>query len=106
VGEPVRRYGQIIGFATVPIAPGQHVPPELRYGRFRQIMPRRRRRRCRTRSARDQGIRLPTAVATRNYIGILTSVNCSACRGTRRRRVQEKNFTGDNPLADFPMSTA
>ena len=25
VGEPVRRYGQIIGFATVPIAPGQHV---------------------------------------------------------------------------------
>src|SRR4051812_9618572 len=25
VGEPVRRYGQIIGFATVPISPGQHV---------------------------------------------------------------------------------
>ena len=25
VGEPIRRYGQIIGFATVPIAPGQHV---------------------------------------------------------------------------------
>ena len=25
VGEPVRRYGQIIGFATQPIAPGQHV---------------------------------------------------------------------------------
>src|SRR6202165_3148303 len=25
VGEPVRRYGQIIGFATIPIAPGQHV---------------------------------------------------------------------------------
>ena len=24
-GEPVRRYGQIIGFATVPIAPGEHV---------------------------------------------------------------------------------
>ena len=24
-GEPVRRYGQIIGFATAPIAPGQHV---------------------------------------------------------------------------------
>ena len=24
-GEVVRRYGQIIGFATVPIAPGQHV---------------------------------------------------------------------------------
>src|SRR5260221_6325807 len=25
VGEPIRRYGQIIGFATVGIAPGQHV---------------------------------------------------------------------------------
>ena len=25
VGEPVRRYGQIIGFATAPISPGQHV---------------------------------------------------------------------------------
>ena len=25
VGEPVIRYGQIIGFATAPIAPGQHV---------------------------------------------------------------------------------
>ena len=25
IGEPVKRYGQIIGFATVPIAPGQHV---------------------------------------------------------------------------------
>src|SRR6202042_1070214 len=25
VGEPIRRYGQIIGFATQPIAPGQHV---------------------------------------------------------------------------------
>src|SRR3954462_5158753 len=25
VGEPIRRYGQIIGFATSAIAPGQHV---------------------------------------------------------------------------------
>ena len=25
LGEPIRRYGQIIGFATVPISPGQHV---------------------------------------------------------------------------------
>ena len=24
-GEPIRRYGQIIGFATAPIAPGAHV---------------------------------------------------------------------------------
>ena len=25
VGEPIHRYGQIIGFATQPISPGQHV---------------------------------------------------------------------------------
>ena len=25
VGQPVRRYGQVIGFATRPIAPGDHV---------------------------------------------------------------------------------
>src|SRR3954449_11684328 len=25
IGEPIRRYGQIIGFAIAPIAPGQHV---------------------------------------------------------------------------------
>ena len=25
IGEPIRRYGQIIGFATAPIPPGQHV---------------------------------------------------------------------------------
>src|SRR6188472_873668 len=25
VGEPIRRYGQIIGFATTAISPGQHV---------------------------------------------------------------------------------
>src|SRR5436309_15484524 len=30
VGEPVRRYGQIIGFATAPITPGQHVHTQNR----------------------------------------------------------------------------
>ena len=36
-GEPVRRYGQIIGFASAAIAPGQHVHvAQLRDGRFRQ----------------------------------------------------------------------
>src|ERR1700721_3835708 len=30
VGEPIRRYGQIIGFGTAPIAPGQHVHTQNR----------------------------------------------------------------------------
>lgn len=81
-GQPVRRYGQIIGFASQAIAAGEHVHVHnLAMGDF----------------ARDyafgvdaKGVTAPTGdsfmgivrgdgrVATRNYIGILTSVNCSA----------------------------
>ena len=84
-GEPIRKFGQIIGFASEDIAPGQHVhthncafaaferdydfcadaahdeplPPELR--------------------ATFEGFHRPNGkVGTRNYIGIMTSVNCSA----------------------------
>jgi len=84
-GEPVRKYGQVIGFASKHIAPGDWVhehnvglhdfarnyrhaegakndellPPELR--------------------ATFEGYLRPNGkVGTRNYIGILTSVNCSA----------------------------
>jgi altronate hydrolase len=82
-GEPVLKFGQIIGFATQPIAPGQHVHVHnLGMGEFtkdyafgqdakptRMIDP----------PATFQGIRRRNGrVATRNYIGILTSVNCSA----------------------------
>ena len=83
--EPVRKYGQIIGFAAKPIAPGDWVhehnvvlqdfardyrfaedakndellPPELR--------------------AHFEGYVRPNGrTGTRNYIGVLTSVNCSA----------------------------
>lgn len=81
-GQPLRRYGQIIGFASQAIAAGEHVHVHnLAMGDF----------------ARDyafgvdaKGVTAPTGdsfmgivrgdgrVATRNYIGILTSVNCSA----------------------------
>src|SRR2546430_3434550 len=108
VGEPVRRYGQIIGFATAPIAPGQHVHTQnCGMGDFAKDyafgvdvtatpnfdLP-----------ATFDGIRRPDGrVATRNYIGILTSVNCSAHVAGMVADVFKKNpFTGDNPLADFP----
>ncbi len=82
-GEPVRRYNQIIGTAKVAIQPGQHVHTHnLEFSHF----------------ARDyavgqgaqstayvdapatfQGIRRADGrIATRNYVGVLTSVNCSA----------------------------
>ena len=82
-GQPVRRYSQIIGFATRAIAPGQHVHVhnlEVRdfardyafgeaYEPTRFIQP----------PATFMGIvRADGRVATRNYIGILSTVNCSA----------------------------
>jgi altronate hydrolase len=107
-GEPIRRYGQIIGFATAPIAPGQHVhtqncgmgdfAKDYAYGVDVKPVPNF------DLPATFEGIRRPDGrVATRNYIGILTSVNCSAHVASLVADVFKKNpFTGDNPLADFP----
>ena len=82
-GQPVRRYNQIIGFATRDIKAGEHIHiHNLAMGDFERdyafctdvkatqyIEPR----------ATFEGIvRADGRVATRNYIGILTSVNCSA----------------------------
>jgi len=107
-GEPIRRYGQIIGFATAPILPGAHVhvhncgmgdfAKDYAYGVDAKP----------TQSinapATFEGIRRPDGrVATRNYIGLLTSVNCSAHVASLVADAFRKNpFTGDNPLADFP----
>jgi altronate hydrolase len=105
-GNPVRRYNQIIGFASRDIAPGEHVhlnnlvmgsfdrdyafgadvkptqfisPPATFMGIVRQDGPNKGR------------------VATRNYIGILSTVNCSA---TVARGIAD-HFTRDR-LAAYP----
>jgi altronate hydrolase len=108
VGDPVRRYGQIIGFATQSIAPGEHVhehncgmgdfAKDYAYGVDARPTPNFEE------AATFMGIRRADGrVATRNYIGILTSVNCSAHVAGLVADVFKKNpFTGDNPLADFP----
>jgi altronate hydrolase len=82
-GEVVRRYDQVIGRATQPIAPGQHVHTHnLAFGDFERhhepgidARP--------TSLVADPAsflgiVRPDGRVATRNYIGVLTSVNCSA----------------------------
>ncbi|HEY5634240.1 MAG TPA: altronate dehydratase family protein [Burkholderiaceae bacterium] len=82
-GAPVKRYNQIIGFATRDIAPGQHVHTHnLEFEMFERdyqvgvdVKP--------TPSpaapARFMGIqRADGRVATRNYIGVISTVNCSA----------------------------
>lgn len=100
-GQPVRRYNQIIGTAKVDIAPGQHVHTHnLEFASF----------------ARDyaagtgthptayvatpatfMGIVRPDGrVATRNYLGVLTSVNCSA---TAARAIADHFRRDINPRA-------
>jgi altronate hydrolase len=101
-GEPVRRYNQIIGFASRDIAPGEHVHlNNLAMGAFERdyafgedMKP--------TAYASPQAtfdgiVRADGRVATRNYIGILSTVNCSAtvARGIADHFTQER-------LADFP----
>jgi altronate hydrolase len=84
-GEPVRKFDQIIGFATKAIAPGEHVHVhnmgmgetfdrtfDLAANTASGLLPEAER-------ATFQGIvRADGRVATRNYIGVLTTVNCSA----------------------------
>lgn len=100
-GDAVRRYNQVIGFARRDIRAGEHVHVHnLGMGKFERdyafcaeakptdwIRP----------PATFQGIvRADGRVATRNYIGILTSVNCSA---TVARMVAD-HFRHN--LADWP----
>src|SRR5256885_4920223 len=103
-GKPVHRYNQIIGFATQQITAGDHVHVHnVAMGDFQRdyaycalakptdyVQP----------QATFMGIRRADGrVATRNYIGILTSVNCSA---TVARMIAEhfKNRLDDYPNVD------
>jgi altronate hydrolase len=86
-GEPVKRYNQIIGFAKRAIAPGEHVHlHNLAMGDFARDyafgVDTRPTQYVDT-PATFMGIVRPDGinagrVATRNYIGILSTVNCSA----------------------------
>ena len=106
VGEPVRRYNQVIGNATQPIAPGQHVHTHnLAFSSFARahepgagVTP--------TAFAQapatfDGIVREDGRIATRNYIGVLTSVNCSA---TAARAIADHFRRDIHPeaLADYP----
>ena len=103
-GAPVRKYGQIIGFASVEIAPGDHVHTHnVEFKGFERdyafgadvtktdYVPEAQR-------ATWRGVRRPDGRwATRNYIGVLTSVNCSA---TVARYIAQSFHAG--VLAEFP----
>ena len=105
-GEAVRRYNQVIGHATQAIAAGAHVHiHNLAFSDFQRAhepgagatptdhvaVP-----------ATFEGIvRADGRVATRNYIGVLTSVNCSA---TAARAIADQFRRDIRPeaLADYP----
>ena len=83
--QPVRRYGQIIGFATAPIAPGDHVHSHnLALREFArdyafcadyepvELVPEAERRSF-------MGFHRPDGrVGTRNFVAVAATVNCSA----------------------------
>ena len=103
-GQPLRRYGQIIGFASQAINAGDHVHVHnVQMGDFARDYAFGVDTRSQPGSeAQFQGIvRADGRVATRNYIGILTSVNCSA---TVARAVADHFRRDIHPeaLADYP----
>jgi arabinonate dehydratase len=82
-GEPIKRYNQIIGFAKRPIAPGEHVHlHNMAMGEFTRdyaFGADARPTQYVDSPATFMGIvRADGRAATRNYLGILSTVNCSA----------------------------
>lgn len=106
-GEAVRKYDQIIGFATEKIAAGDHVHSNnLAFANFKraynigegaspvQMIPDIDR-------GQFQGIvRADGRVATRNYLAVLTSVNCSATAARYIAEAFDKEALADYPNID------
>lgn len=103
-GEPVRKYAQLIGLAHADIAPGEHVHTQnldfvgtdvdYEFGTDQRPVE------MVAEGARDTFMgyrRADGSVGTRNYVAIVTSVNCSA---TAARRIAD-HFTPER-LADYP----
>src|SRR6187402_61905 len=107
-GEPVRKYDQIIGFATQPVAPGDWVHTHnvemhdfARDYRFAEgakndeVLP------PELRETFQGFVRPGGKTGTRNYIGILTSVNCSASAARFiAREVERSGVLADHPEID------
>jgi altronate hydrolase len=111
-GEPVQKFGQIIGFASKPIEPGDwvHVEncdmgPELgafeRDYQFAQASPKTDFVADSERATFEGFRRSNGKVGTRNYLGILTSVNCSATVAKyMAQAINESGILDDHPTID------
>ena len=107
-GQPVRKYDQIIGFATQAIAPGDWVHTQnvemhdfARDYQFAEgakndeVLP------PELRETFEGYVRPGNKTGTRNYIGILTSVNCSASAARFiAREVERSGVLADHPEID------
>ena len=104
-GEPIRKFGQIIGFASTDIAPGDHIHTHnCAFHAFERDY-------AYATEARDEPVlpigqqatfegyrRADGKVGTRNYIAILSSVNCSASVA----RFMAESINRSGILADYP----
>ena len=102
MGDPVIKYDQIIGFASKNINPGEHVHSHnLEFKEFDRAFKVTEKKSVINENSelffngimRDNG-----QVATRNHIGIISTVNCSA---TVTKMISEK-IKQSNILKDFP----
>jgi altronate hydrolase len=103
--QPVKKFGQVIGFASKPIAPGSWIHEHnvvmhdfardyqfAQGARNDEILP------VEQRATFEGYVRANGAIGTRNYIGILTSVNCSASVA----KFIAEAFNRSSLLEDFP----
>jgi altronate hydrolase len=108
IGEPIRKFGQIIGFASKPITPGQWIHEHncvmkdfsrdyhfCEGARNEEILPVES-------QATFEGFRRDNGkTGTRNYLGVLTSVNCSATVARLiAREVERSGLLDDYPNVD------
>ena len=105
-GSPIRKYGQVIGFAAAPIRAGDHVHVHnLRADLFERDYA----------FASERGLDRPSdpprtfkgylrpdgRVGTRNYIAVVSTVNCSASASRAiSDRFRDRDFRRNNPNVD------
>jgi altronate hydrolase len=105
-GDGVRKYGDVIGYATSAIGPGDHVHlHNLGYRPVRRDIELPSPRPTPPRPVADrtfQGIRRRNGkVGTRNMIGLLTTVNCSASVSRFiAAEVEKRGLLSDHPTID------
>ncbi|SFC67099.1 altronate hydrolase [Nocardioides terrae] len=112
-GAAVRKYGSVIGVTTVPVAAGSHVHThnlamaDLEHGGRVSVVPRVEPVPVAERTTFAGIVRPSGEVATRNYIGVLTTVNCAATTAKRiADQVARSGLLDDHPHVDGVLALA